>query len=242
METVGLVVALLAIGAVVWYAFSSYSAKDLYTQAQVLMGTKRRIDGVAARKKLDELDATYPDNPYKKETQGWRDKLLLRETEGRAGMLESEANTGFNKPSGVQEERFFHFHRLALIARKRGDDVAAVAEWEKMASGLDLNDKDDRPWHLLAKKRAEDLTREMSERRAQVIELMTLAKKAEDEGKNDVAISLRAEVKERYLKFKDIAEFMGITPDNAPATTLPTLPAEARVDDAPVPVGDRKPD
>ena len=243
LETLGLVLALLLIGAFVGYLFWPPSAKYLYEHAEPLMASEHRRDWVTARDEyLDPLDAKHPDNPYKEKTRVWRDKLLLTDTEGRARMLQSQANTGFNKPSGLQEERFVQFHTLASAAEKRGDDVAAVAAWEEMASGLRPDDKDDRPWFLLAKKRSSDRTKEMALRKSQVIELLTRAKKAELEGKSVEANSILAEVVKLYGQYKDIAEFLGIAPSNAPAAVFPTVPAAAQVDDSSVPAGDRKPE
>lgn len=55
---------------------------------------------------------------------------------------------------------------------------------------------------------------------------MSRAHNAELEGKTNEAISLAIEVIERYGKFADVAELLGIAPEKPPAV-LPTKRAHA---------------
>lgn len=215
LETVGLFALLIGIGGAIAYTFWPPSEKYLYERAERLMASEDRHDWIQAKKEyLDRLDANYPNNPYKEKTQAWRDRLLLTEADSRARILQGPPSP-FNKPNGVQEEKFVHFHTIASAAENRGDDRAAAATYEEMASGLRPQDNADRSWYLLVKKRAQDLNEQLARRKGEVIELMNRAQKAELEGRTDEAASIRQEVLKRYGKFTDIAELLGIAPSAA---------------------------
>ncbi len=225
LETVGLVALLIGLAGVIGYAFWPPSASYLFTRAEPLMASEDRHDWARARNEyLDKLDAEYPNNPYKEKTGPWRDKLALSETEGRARNLQSQANTGFNKPNGELEERFVQYYTVVSAAEKRNDERGAATAWEEFASSLKPDEKDERPWHLLAKKKAAELSQKIVQRKERVIALMNMAHKAELEGKVSEAVSLRAEVLERYGKFTDVAELLGIAPGTAPEAKAPTVP------------------
>jgi eukaryotic-like serine/threonine-protein kinase len=220
LETIGLVTALLLIAGVIAYIVWPPGQEYLIRHAETLMASKDRHDWDSALKEyIEPLDQRFPDHPYKQKTADWRDKISLTAVEGRARVLQSQANTGFNKPSTPNEERFVAFHTIVAAAEKRYDDAAAMAAWDEMASQLRPTDKEDRPWSLLAASRSAQLKKDMEKRKTIVVDLMSRAVKAEQAGKVAEGTALRAEVVEKYGKYPDVAQLLGLAPggdDTAP--------------------------
>ncbi len=78
LETVVLLVALLAIGGLIVYLVWPDSQESLYKHAEALMASTRYADWVAARDNyLEQLDHRFPENPYREQTTRWRDRILL---------------------------------------------------------------------------------------------------------------------------------------------------------------------
>jgi eukaryotic-like serine/threonine-protein kinase len=230
METAGLVLALAAIAGLFAYMLWPPGMPYLYDQAERLMASTDRHDWYEARDSyLDPLDKRFPDNPYKEKTRAWRDKILLSDTEGRARSLQSQANTAINKPNNKTEERFVEYYTLVSAAQKRYDDLAAIAIWQELASLLRPDDTEERPWFLLAKKRAEELKQAIAQRREIVMKLIARARAAELSGRTAEALTIRADVLTRYGQYTDLADLLGVVPA-APAEPASAPPAQKAAD------------
>ncbi len=82
------------------------------------MTSNRRADWIRARDDfLDPLDKLYPKNPYKSQTQNWRDRILLDEAKG----LETNG-----------ARLFVVQFALAAAAAERGDDLAAIRQLREL--------------------------------------------------------------------------------------------------------------
>ncbi len=101
-----------------------------------------------------------------------------------------------------------------------------------MARQIKANDRDERKWHLLALKRANDLESRMQERRAFVVEQLARADAALQAGRPTESVKIRATLMEMYSHYTDLADLLGPPPQTprpaalAPdASLLPTHPA-----------------
>ncbi len=243
LETIGLVTTLVLIAGVIAYIVWPPGQEYLIRHAETMMASKDRHDWDAALSEyIEPLDKRFPEHPYKEKTAAWRDKIALTAVEGRARVLESPANTGFNKPSTPNEERFVAFHTIAAAAAKRFDDAASIAAWGEMAGQLRPTDKDDRPWYLLATSRSTQLKKAIEQRKSIVLDLMSRALKAEQAGRVAEGTALRAEVVEKYGKYADVAQLLNLSPSETPPSPNPnaarpvrTTPPEPTPTPAPAP-------
>src|SRR5205807_1737288 len=81
-------------------------------------------------------------------------------------MLDSAVQTKLSEPVTDGERQYVEFSSLARKHQERFDDLAAAAVWETMAGTIKEDDPNERRWHLLARKRAEDLRKGVAARRA----------------------------------------------------------------------------
>jgi len=210
LETAGMGGALLLIASFVGYMLWPPSARYLFTQAERLMATGRRSEMADARDTyLEPLDRRFPENPYKKTTRQWRDQILLASVEGRARTLQSPVATPLTEPKSPEEEKFVQSYTLVAAAAKRHDDPAAVAAWRELASMYHGDEPQERPWLLLAEKRAGEAQRSIDQRRAAVGQLLTEAKLAEQAGDHAKAASILVEAKSRYGQYPELADLWG---------------------------------
>jgi eukaryotic-like serine/threonine-protein kinase len=220
IETAGLAAALLVVGGFIAYWVWPPSASYLYRQAETLMANNSRHDWRTA---LDEyikpLDERFPDHPYREKTNAWRDKIMLEEIEGRASILESPVKTAFNEPKDNHERGFVLTHALASEASKRGDDLAAIAEWQKFAQQAKPDDPEERNWHLLALKRAASLENEIALRRQYVERQLQAAVDAFRAGHTTQGVAIKNKVREQYQKYTDLADLFPPTPAPGEAAT-----------------------
>jgi eukaryotic-like serine/threonine-protein kinase len=239
LEIGGMVLALVAIAAIFAYTVWPPSQQYLYHQAERLMATEDRHKWYEARDNyLDPLDHRFPDHPYKEATRAWRDRILLTDAEGRARTLESPAQTQLSKPQNKQEERYVVYFTRATASEKLKDDRGAAAVWDELDKQLQPNDSEDRPWHLLARKRADDLHQTIAQRQEIVMKLMEQAKVAVEAGRLPEAMTIRNEVIAKYGPYTDVAELLGLAPGGAPPASVPgaTQPPPATPAGPPSPV------
>ena len=221
LEPASLVFALLVLSTFIGYMLWPPGMEYLYENAKSLMATKERHNWVEARARyLDPLDQRFPNHPFKETTNAWRDQILLAEAEGRARVLESPVNTRFNEPVTPNEQKFVVIHNTVLAAEKEGNDLKAGQAWEEMARQLDPDQPEDRPWYLLAKKRAGAVAKGIENRHQLVLKLLDEVSKAFTEGDSVRASNLREEILKQYGKFADLAELLGL-----PATNVPPPPS-----------------
>ena len=71
-------------------------------------------------------------------------------------MLQSPLNTKLNQPNDKLEERWVEYFALISAAEKRSDDLAEASTWTELAQFYRPDQPEERAWHLLARKRAEE--------------------------------------------------------------------------------------
>jgi serine/threonine protein kinase len=219
LPTVGLVVALVAVGAGIGYIVWPPSAKYLHDKAAEMMAKTQRSDWLSAESMyLDELDrrlVDYPDKVqaeiWKAQAQAWRDRIALTGAEARADVLESGV-AGFKKPriDGQGEQLYVAVYPEADAALKRRDDLDAARRWSDMAARLEKEgDKKERGWVLLSRKKADEIEATVKARTKEIIILLERANDAEQKGRPDLALRLRLDLLDRFGKYTDAAELLG---------------------------------
>ena len=173
LETLLLLAALVGIGGLIVYLVWPPGQEYLYKHAEALMASTHRSDWVKARDEyLEPLDRRFPNNPYREQTARWRDKILLDEAESRSVYLAADRVTVINEPKTNAERLFVFTNGRGGPGIQAGDDLAAVSNGRRWRRSLKPDDKDDRPWYLLAVQRAEQLEAAMRDRR-QFVETQT---------------------------------------------------------------------
>ena len=226
LETAGLVTALLLIGAVIAYIVWPPGQEYLYQHAKTLMASTKRSDWLKAREDyLDPLDKRFPGHPYQKTTTVWRDQILVSDVEGRAATLQSSTDSPFSRPNGAVEARWKGNYLPVVAAEKRQDEVAAARLWEELAKSYHPDDPEERGWHLLALRHADELKKAIADRRELVLRQLANAQQAELQGRREEAVGLRQELINRYGQYTDLADLFGPRPheqpQSPPATDAP---------------------
>ncbi len=243
LETGLLVGALLAIGAFIAYKVWPPDAAYLYRQAETLMTSSRRSDWRTAHNEyMKELDERFPDHPYKEKLREWRDKILLEDAENRGANLASGLNISLTRPSTDAERKFVVTNGVATAASERGDDLAAVAQWQGMASALEeaakplpQEDSEERQWYLLALRRVEQLQKAIRDRREYVEKQIGMADAADHAGRPVEGDTIRRKLIEQFGKYTDLADIFpspapksdAIGTGNAPASVAPSAEPES---------------
>ncbi len=226
LETAGLVLALAVVSGFIGYMLWPPSAPYLYRQAERLMASPSRSDWSEAIKEyIDPLDRRFPSNPYRAATRAWRDKIALDRAEGRTRVLQSPVNTKLNQPNDRIEEQWVEYFALVSAAEKRSDDLAEETAWRELAKQYRPDESTERPYHLLALKRAEEQHKLIEQRRSRVGRLLTQANASEADGRVDEAQSIRKQVADKDGKFSSVADLL----------TLPARPASTSKPDASAP-------
>lgn len=204
-----LVLVLVACLGFVAYMLWPPSAAYLHRRAARLMESSRRADWIEARQSyIDPLDRDFPNHPYREQTRAWRDRILLDEAGERARRLESPVRTRFTEPQTTGEHEYVEAYALASEASGRGDDQAAIQYWEEMARRLKPDDAEQRPWSLLAQKRAEDVRKAIAERREIVIRQLNDAERARQRGETLKALTIQAHILKYYGSYGDVADLL----------------------------------
>jgi len=219
LELVGLLAGLLLVGGLIAYIVWPPSAPYLYRKAEELMKSDKPADWRMAQERyLDPLDQRFKDHPYQKTTQKWRDQLALREVEERARILESDVRSFMSEPKNAMEHAYQAYYKLAKQASEDGDDLRAVTYWQEMDKKVNLKEPEERPWHLLALKRIESLTRLVKERQEVVRGLIELAIEADRNGRPLEAASIRNDLVKRFSRYSDLQNVfasLGLTSETA---------------------------
>ena len=220
-----LVLGLVAIGGFLGYMLWPPSAEYLYRQAETRMASKNRADWLDARDDyIDPLDRRFPDHPYRETTRAWRDRILLHEAEERAKVLASPLGIKLTEPRDENERTFVGFNTVASASAEHGNELAAIEQWEMMARQLQPDDPAQRPWYLLARKRADDLKKSIAQREEMVGKLLQSAEAADAEGRPCEALAIRREILARYGKYTDLTELLKTAGLIAPPTDAPPPP------------------
>ena len=110
---------------------------------------------------------------------------------------------------------------MASASAEHGNELAAIEQWETMASQLQPDDPAQRPWYLLARKRADDLRKSIARREELVAKLLQSAEAADAEGRPREAMAIRRDILDRYGKFTDLAALLKAAGLIAPPTDAP---------------------
>jgi hypothetical protein len=123
---------------------------------------------------LKELTRRFP--TYKTEQiRKWRDKIALERASSRAKILESPNFARLGEPKPGPETLYLSVYQNALEDSKAGLDVQAANAWREMATILDPNKEDDRPWHFLARSREAEVNRRIADHRKAAIQMLDRA-------------------------------------------------------------------
>jgi serine/threonine-protein kinase len=221
LETGGLVLALVVVAGFIVYFSWPYSQDQLYRKAEALMASKKRTDWLEARDEyLDKLDQRFPDHPYREQIQKWRDMILLDYAKSRGSVLSSPIQNSLTEPASGAEGLFKVTNAVADEASKRGDDVAARDQWQKMAAALKPDEPEDRRWYLLALYRAEVLENAMKDRRQVALKLLEDADAALRAGRPNEALAIKNKLFDDYSRYKDLSDLFP-----APPVDVPRAPA-----------------
>jgi hypothetical protein len=224
IETALLALALVVIGSFIAYWVWPPSAGYLYKQAEVLMASTNDRDWKTAQDEyLDPLDQRFPENPYREQTQKWRDRILLERAESRGRNLASGLDIPLTRPTTDGERKFVIANELATGAHKRGDDLTAIRQWQDFTQQVRPDDPDDRQWHLLGLHRAQQLENDIKDRRVYVEKQIEFANTAERAGRPNEALTIKSKLVEQFSQFTDLAD---IFPPAAPTADHPA-PAAA---------------
>jgi serine/threonine protein kinase len=249
IETVLLVAALIAIGGFIAYWVWPPNAPYLFQHAETLMASTQRSDWRMARDDyMKELDARFPNHPYQEKIREWCDKILLEDAENRGTNLASGLNINLTKPDNDAERKFIVTNGVATAASERGDELAAMAQWQEMADQLKEaakphkpDDAKERQWYLLALRRVEQLQNAIKDRREYVEKEVGLANLARRAGRLVEAMTIEHKLREQFGKYTDLADIFGSAAgvsdrNGKDATSEPgsSSPA-AESDSAPVP-------
>jgi hypothetical protein len=85
-----------------------------------------------------------------------------------------------------------------------------------MANVLKPDDREERPWYLLAVSRADELEAKIQERRAFVIDQLERAESAIRSGRPEDAVTIRNKLRENYSQYADLADLLGTSPSSNP--------------------------
>jgi serine/threonine-protein kinase len=225
LETLGLILALVAMGGFMVYWAWPPGAEYLYEHAKPLMESTKRHDWLTALEEyIEPLDKRFPNHPHRDQTAAWRDQIKLDEAESRSRIITSPIKTPLNEPANNAERQYVITHAVAAEATKRFDDIEALNQWQTLAATLNPEDPEERPWQLLAKKRVADLEHKMKDRRELVLRQLELVEKAYRMGRPVEATTLRAKLVDEFGKWTDLADLFGpMVEEEPPAATSKKL-------------------
>jgi eukaryotic-like serine/threonine-protein kinase len=214
LETALLVTALIAIGGFIVYWVWPPGAPYLFRQAETLMASSRRTDWKTARDEyMKELNQRFPNHPYQEKLREWCDKILLEDAENRSVNLASGLDISLTRPVNDSERKFVVTNGVADAAKKRFDELAAMAQWQEMADQLKEaakphfpDDPEERQWYLLALRRVEQLQKGIKDRREYVEKELEHAEAAFRGGRPTEGVNIRAGLLEQFGRYTDLAD------------------------------------
>ncbi len=178
-KTVGLAAAGLVVAGLIAYLVWPPGASYLHAHAATLMASADPLDWIRARDEyIDPLDARFPKHAFREETEGWRDRIDVREATRRAEILEKPNLAAFSKPKTEAEALYIVSFNEADAALKLHHDVDAVGIWAHMAQQLTPAEEQprlNRGWKLIALARADELNKAIARRRETVAGLLRKA-------------------------------------------------------------------
>ena len=141
---------------------------------------------------------------------------MLEDAENRGTNLASGLNINLTKPANDAERKFVVTNGVATAASERGDELAAMAQWQEMADQLKEaakphkpDDPEERQWYLLALRRVEQLQNAIKDRREFVEKQVGLANLARRAGRLVEAMTIENNLREQFGKYTDLADIFG---------------------------------
>ena len=213
LEVAGLVAGLVFVAGLIGYFVWPPGARYLYQQAEALMASTTPTDWIRARDEyLDPLDQRFSTHPYREKTDGWRDRIDLRDAERRAEVLEGINMTGFSKPKNEAEAAYQYTFQEAEAARKLHHERDAEAYWRSMEKRLTKEGRENRGWILLARSKADQLDKLIEQRRQTVADLLSKAtvpaQLADAEATRKYSRVILRDIVARFGDFPDVADLV----------------------------------
>ncbi len=213
MVTAGLAAAFLAVSGLIAYLLWPPGANYLHRKAGGLMASADPTDWIRARDEyLDPLDHRFPDHLFRPETEGWRDRIDLRDATRRAEILEKPNLAAFSKPKTEAEALYQVSFNEADAAIKMHHDVDAEMIWLNMAKQLTREGRVDRGWRLIAENKAAELEKTITRRRETVAGLLQKAVVPESlagsEAARKYAHDVLVDLVKRYEVYPDVADLV----------------------------------
>lgn len=221
LTTLGLLGLLAATLGLIAFLLWPPGAKTLYRKAEALMASKQSSDWLRAENDyIEELDRRFP-NLYVAEKQAWRDRMGLEKATRRAAVLEKPNLGRLSEPKPGAETNYVTVYNEAAGALKAGEDAQAARVWRDMADLLLKSDqREDRPWGLLALEREKSALDGIAKRRASVDAMLSSADRLVQDGKIADATRLREDVVRRFGHIRDLRDYIyrrtGIDPAKPP--------------------------
>ncbi|WP_435022093.1 serine/threonine protein kinase [Tundrisphaera sp. TA3] len=212
-EVVGLVLGLVAVGSLIAYLLWPPGEAYLYRHARELMASAEPSDWVRARDEyLAPLDARFPKHAHREEVDGWLDRIDLHQVKRRAEVLERPVLLALTKPkteTEIQYRTTFDEAAAALAIHHDGD---AYDLWKKLELSLAREGRKERGWALLAGERAEQIKRQIEQRREVVAGLLARATITEPVAATEAGRKYRKDILEdiiaRFGPYPDVADLV----------------------------------
>lgn len=210
----GLVAALGLGGYLLWPPSASY----LHHKAAEGMAGKSRGEWILARDRyISELERRFPDHPYQKEVQGWKDRILLDQARGRVRYLENPNFLAVVEPKNDAEHAYLDVFRAAAERHKTMRDDEVLVLWRNLQT-VYLKDPEQRGLWLLVKERADKIEQTITSRRNAALADLAKADVYERAGNPDDAIRLRLGVVKQFGKLPYMADLVGLASRKLPPT------------------------
>ena len=216
LTTLGLAAAGVVVAGLIAYVVWPPGARYLHDHAAALMASTDPLDWIRARDEyLEPLDRRFPRHEYRAETDGWRDRIDLREVARRAEILEKPNLAAFSKPKTEAEAFYQTSFTEADAALKLHHDLDAEEIWTHMArqlAPLDGQGRANRGWQLLAQGKADELKQVIAQRREVVAGLLRKAVVPDNFQGNEAALKYSRDTLNdlitRFAAYPDVAEIV----------------------------------
>ncbi|HEV3165077.1 MAG TPA: protein kinase [Isosphaeraceae bacterium] len=213
LQTGLLALALVALLGVAAYLLWPPSDRYLFHKAEALMASADPLEWNQAQKDyLDELDLRYQDHPekqpFRRQTDEWRDRILLRRAERRSAVLQKSGLGGISRPDGEGETLFKSVNEAVEQDINDHRELSAIKRWQEMAATVESQFPKERGWLLLARERARTLDKKIRDRRELVNEDLKRAEALAASGKVEEAMQKWSDIADRYAPYPDLSDLI----------------------------------
>ncbi len=232
IETGLLVLALVAALGFGGYMFWPPSASYLHRKAAAGMAGKSRGEWILTRDRyINELERRFPNHPYQEEVQGWKDRILLDQAQGRVRYLENPNFLAVVEPKNDAERAYLDVFRAATERRKALRDDEALALWRNLEAVF-RKDPEQRGLALLVKQRGDEIEHTITSRRKAALVDLTKADVYERSGNPEDATRLRLGVVNQFGKLPYMADLVAAATRKLPS---PAAEGDSTTDESPAP-------